>query len=119
LPGPRPATHAPDRVACAEAPTIGHVSTARATTAVDDDRVRITTWTFAANGEATGWHVHEYDYIVVPVTGGTFAVTGPDGGTRELVQEPGSPYLGRAGTEHDVVNAGEVPATFVEIELKR
>ena len=95
------------------------MSTARATTAVDDERVRITTWTFAANGEATGWHVHEYDYIVVPVTGGTFAVTAPDGGTRELIQEAGSPYLGRAGTEHDVVNAGGAAATFVEIELKR
>jgi beta-alanine degradation protein BauB len=95
------------------------MSTAQATTVVDDERVRVTTWTFAANGEATGWHVHEHDYVVVPVTGGTFAVTGPGRDTRELVQEAGSPYLGRAGTEHDVVNAGGAAAVFVEIELKR
>lgn len=95
------------------------MSTAQATTAVDDDRVRVTTWTFRADGEATGWHVHEYDYLVVPVTGGTFAVTAPDGDTRELVQEVGSPYLGRAGTEHDVVNVSGALAVFVEIELKR
>jgi beta-alanine degradation protein BauB len=94
------------------------MSAAQATTAVDDERVRVTTWTFRTAGEATGWHVHEYDYIVVPVTGGTFAVTGPDGGTREMTQEAGSPYLGTAGTEHDVVNVGEAAAAFVEIELK-
>jgi quercetin dioxygenase-like cupin family protein len=95
------------------------MSPARATTVVDDERVRITTWTFEADGDAIGWHVHEYDYIVVPVTGGTFAVTGPDGDTRELTQHAGTPYLGRAGTEHDVANVSGAPASFVEIELKR
>jgi len=95
------------------------MSAAQATTVVDDERVRITTWTFGADGDAIGWHVHEYDYIVVPVTGGTFAVTAPEGGTHELIQHAGSPYLGSAGTEHDVANAGGAPAVFVEIELKR
>jgi beta-alanine degradation protein BauB len=95
------------------------MTTAQATREVDDDRVRITTWTFRVDGEATGWHVHEYDYVVVPVSGGTFAVTAPDGSTRELIQEAGSPYLGTAGTEHDVVNASGGAAVFVEIELKR
>jgi quercetin dioxygenase-like cupin family protein len=92
---------------------------AHATTVVDDERVRITTWTFEADGDAIGWHVHEHDYIVVPVTGGTFEVTAPDGDTRELTQDAGRPYLGSAGTEHDVVSVGGAPAAFVEIELKR
>jgi beta-alanine degradation protein BauB len=95
------------------------MSAARATTVVDDERVRITTLTFDAVGDATGWHVHEYDYVIVPVTGGTFEVTAPDGGTHELAQQAGSPYLGSAGTEHDVVNVGAAAAAFVEIELKR
>jgi hypothetical protein len=95
------------------------MSTAQATTVVDDERVRITTWKFGADGDATGRHVHEYDYIVVPVTGGTFAVTDPDGRTHELTQQVGSPYLGSAGTEHDVAYVGEGSAAFVEIELKR
>jgi hypothetical protein len=42
------------------------------TVIVDDDRVRITTWTFGTAGDTTGPHVHERGYIVVPVTGGTF-----------------------------------------------
>jgi hypothetical protein len=95
------------------------MSAAHATTVVDDERVRITTWRFAADGEATGWHVHEYDYVVVPVTGGKFAITAADGSVRELTQEAGSPYLGSAGTEHDVVYVGGASAVFVEIELKR
>jgi quercetin dioxygenase-like cupin family protein len=95
------------------------MSAAQATTVVDDERVRITTWTFREAGEATGWHVHKYDYIIVPVTGGTFAVTTSDGGTQELTQRAGSPYVGSAGTEHDVTNVGGASATFVEIELKR
>ena len=95
------------------------MSAARTTTVVDDERVRVTTLMFDAVGDATGWHVHEYDYVIVPVTGGTFEVTAPDGDKHELTQEAGSPYLGQAGTEHDVVNAGAPSAVFVEIELKR
>ena len=92
---------------------------ARASTVVEDDRVRVTTLTFDAVGDATGWHVHEYDYVIVPVTGGTFEVTAPDGGKHELTQDAGLPYLGHAGTEHDVANLGAASAVFVEIELKR
>jgi hypothetical protein len=55
----------------------------------------------------------------VRVTGGTFEVTLPDGGKRELAQQAGSPYPGQAGTEHDVANVGAPSAVFVEIELKR
>jgi beta-alanine degradation protein BauB len=85
---------------------------------VDDERVRMTTWTFAP-GEATGHHRHEFDYLVVPVTGGRFTVVDPDGSERTMEQVAGEPYLGTAGTEHDVVSAADGEAVFVEIELKR
>ena len=84
----------------------------------DDHRVRVITWTFAAAGAATGHHRHEHDYVVVPVTGGPFRVIDADGSERVMDQEAGAPYLGRAGTEHDVVSAGDKAAVFVEIELK-
>jgi quercetin dioxygenase-like cupin family protein len=86
---------------------------------VDNADVRVTTWTFERDGADTGHHRHEFDYIVVPVTGGTFRVTNVDGTVRELAQEQASSYLGRAGTEHNVVNASGGRAVFVEIELKR
>ena len=91
---------------------------ARPTITADDDRVRVTTWEFD-DGEATGHQVHEFDYVVVPVTGGTFEAVAPDGSTRTLTQEAGVAYVGTAGTEHDVVNRSGRTASFVEIELKR
>jgi quercetin dioxygenase-like cupin family protein len=84
----------------------------------DNEQVRVTTWTFAADGDATGRHRHEFDYVVVPVTGGTFRVTGPDGSERELAQAAGVAYAGAAGTTHDVTNISGCAAVFVEVELK-
>ena len=91
--------------------------TGRSTTNADDDRVRITTWTFE-DGQDTGHHRHEYDYIVVPISGGTFEVTDVDGSTREMTQQAAAAYLGRAGTEHNVMNRSGHTAVFVEVELK-
>lgn len=85
----------------------------------DNDQVRVTTWTFGGAGAATGQHRHEFDYVVVPITGGRFTVTDIDGSVREMDQVAGSPYLGAAGTAHDVVSATDREAVFVEIELKR
>lgn len=93
------------------------MSAAQASRTIDDERVRVTTWTFGA-GDSTGPHVHEYDYIVVPVTGGTFTVTGPDGVAHDMTQNAGSPYQGRAGTAHSVAVHGAA-AVFVEIEIRR
>jgi len=92
--------------------------TARSSTSADDDRVRITTWTFE-DGQDTGHHRHEYDYIIVPISGGTFVVTEVDGSTREMTQDAAVAYLGKAGTEHNVTNRSGRPAVFVEVELKR
>jgi beta-alanine degradation protein BauB len=92
---------------------------ASGTLGVDNDQVRVTTWTFEAAGAATGQHRHEFDYVVVPITGGTFTVTDIDGSVREMNQVAGSPYLGAEGTAHDVVSASDQEAVFVEIELKR
>jgi quercetin dioxygenase-like cupin family protein len=84
----------------------------------DNDAVRVTTWTFEAPGATTGQHRHEFDYVVVPVTGGRFEVVDVDGSVREMEQVAGSPYLGTAGTAHDVVSVAAKEAVFVEIELK-
>jgi quercetin dioxygenase-like cupin family protein len=88
-------------------------------TVMDDEQVRVTTWTFAADGDETGHHVHEYDYLVVPVTGGSFTIIHDDRTSREFIQRAGEPYRGVAGTSHNVVNSSGSPAVFVEVELKR
>ena len=94
------------------------MSDARPTVAVDDERLWLTTWTFQP-GDDTGHHRHEFEYVVVPITGGTFEVTESDGSARVMEQEAGAPYVGRVGTEHNVTNRSETAAIFVEIELKR
>jgi quercetin dioxygenase-like cupin family protein len=94
------------------------MSDAESVTTIDDEQIRVTTWTFAGAGASTGPHVHEYDYVVVPVSGGTFVVTDSDGTVHEMTQNAGSPYRGTAGTAHNVANGADVPAVFVEIELK-
>jgi beta-alanine degradation protein BauB len=94
------------------------VTLARHVVDADNDAVRVTTWTFSRAGDATGHHRHEFHYVVVPGPGGSFEVVEPDGSTRVMEQVAGSPYLGTAGTEHDVVSASEHEAVFVEIELK-
>jgi hypothetical protein len=84
----------------------------------DTDDVRVTTWTFAAAGAATGQHRHEFDYVVVPVTGGRFEVVDVNGAVHRMDQVAGAPYLGTAGTAHDVVSVAAHESVFVEIELK-
>ena len=95
------------------------MSVAQPTVTADNDRVRVTSVTFSADGASTGPHRHEFDYVVVPVTGGAFVVTETDGSLREMTQVPGSAYLGSAGTAHSVANTPGQEAVFVEIELKR
>jgi hypothetical protein len=38
---------------------------------------------------------------------------------RRVEMTPGQSYGRKAGVEHDVINAGDAPVSFVEIELKR
>ena len=90
-------------------------SQAVATVQLDNGTVRVTEWRFAP-GASTGYHRHEYPYVVVPMTTGQLAVTGPDGAsTGNLVT--GQAYARPAGVEHDVTNANAFEFVFVEIEL--
>jgi quercetin dioxygenase-like cupin family protein len=87
------------------------------TVRVDNERVRVTEWRFAPEA-VTGFHRHEYDYVVVPLTTGRLASHGPAGDSvAELVT--GAPYFRPAGVEHDVRNANGFEFVFIEIELKR
>lgn len=84
---------------------------------VDNEHVRVTEWRFAP-GAATGWHRHEFDYVITPVTGGQVEIVGPDGKRSPFSMEPGKSYFRPAGVEHDVVNGPGGELRFVEVELK-
>jgi len=87
------------------------------TVQVDNERVRVTEWRFAPGAE-TGWHRHELDYVVVPMTTGRLRL---GNGTSETFAElvVGQSYARNAPVEHNVVNANPHELAFIEIELKR
>jgi beta-alanine degradation protein BauB len=83
----------------------------------DDADIRITRWDFAP-GAVTGQHTHGWPYLVVLLTDAIMRV---DDGTRvtETRLSAGQTYSRPSGVEHDVMNGGDVPMAFVEIEIKR
>jgi len=87
------------------------------TAQVDNERVRVTEWRFAP-GAQTGWHRHEYDYVVVPMTTGKLRI---DNGASEAIAElvVGQSYFRPALVEHNVINANPYELVFVELEMKR
>jgi quercetin dioxygenase-like cupin family protein len=88
-----------------------------ATLLIDDDHSRATRWDFEP-GAATGWHRHGLAYVVVPLTDCQFLIE-TDAGDSTAFIPAGAAYTREAGAEHNVVNGGDAPMAFVEIELKR
>jgi quercetin dioxygenase-like cupin family protein len=87
------------------------------TVLIDNDRVRVTEWRFKERGDNTGWHRHEYDYVVVPLFDGHLEI---DVGGGEIVKAEmtnGVPYFRELGVEHDVMNGNDFECAFVEVEL--
>ena len=88
---------------------------AQSVSRVENGEVRVTEWRFIPGAE-TGWHRHEYDYVVVPLTDGVLRIV--DGAGESATElERGVAYFRKASVEHNVINAGEKPVAFVEIEL--
>ncbi|MBM3481490.1 MAG: cupin domain-containing protein [Alphaproteobacteria bacterium] len=83
---------------------------------IDNDRVRVIEWRFAP-GASTGWHRHEYDYVVVPMTTGKLRLRDAQG-ERSADLVAGVSYTRKAGVEHDVSNPNPTEFVFVEIETK-
>lgn len=86
------------------------------TVQVDNARVKVTEWRFPPGGH-TGWHRHEMDYVVVPITTGRLEI---DNGREVFAAElkTGVSYARDIGVEHDVINANDFEFVFVEIEVK-
>jgi beta-alanine degradation protein BauB len=89
---------------------------AKPTVQIDNNRFIVTEWQFDPGAE-TGWHRHEYDYIVVPQTTGNLLIE-TDSGEQLSKLTSGLSYSRLKGVEHNVVNDNAVEFVFVEIELK-
>jgi mannose-6-phosphate isomerase-like protein (cupin superfamily) len=84
---------------------------------IDNSRVRVTRWTLG-QGEETGQHLHEHDYIVIPLVSGRMLITHADGSQARSELTRGVPYFREAGVRHNVANLEPQPLDFVEVELR-
>ncbi len=83
---------------------------------IDNSRTIVTRWSFRPAAE-TGWHCHNYDYVIVPNTNGRLKIETQQGS--DIVElEIGESYFRSAGVEHNVINVNNFAFSFVEIELK-
>ena len=84
---------------------------------VDNEGVRVTEWRLAP-GAATGHHIHEMDYVIVPVVAGEMTIVAPGGERSKAQLSAGKSYFRKAGVAHDVLNETATEIVFLEIELK-
>ena len=89
----------------------------RSTILIENTRTRVTEWRFLAKGDNTGWHRHEFDYVVVPLFDGILSIETEDGHRTNAEMSNGVPYYRNAGVEHDVINGNNFECAFVEIEF--
>lgn len=93
--------------------------TAKPTVFIDNKKTRVTEWRFLQKGDNTGWHRHDYDYVVVPLFDGVLEIE-TEGGQRSVAElKTGIPYYRDLGIEHDVINGNDFECAFVEIEFLR
>jgi len=91
--------------------------TAKAVTHIDNDKVRVTEWRFKNKGDNTGWHTHEYDYVVVPLFDGVLEIDNSDGTRTKGKLKNAVPYYRDLGVKHDVINGNDFECAFIEIEI--
>ena len=84
---------------------------------IDNDKTRVTRWLFEP-GEDTGEHIHEYDYVVVPMKDGKLKIVNHDGKVSIIELVEGISYFRSRGVNHNVINYNDFPFSFVEIEFK-
>lgn len=81
---------------------------------MSNDQFRVTEWRFPP-GASTGWHRHECDYVVVPMTTGQLTIKTAAGDfAADLVA--GQSYAREVGTEHEVINGNDFEFVFIEVE---
>lgn len=92
-------------------------ATAMPTVFIENERSRVTEWRFKKKGDNTGWHRHEYDYVVIPLFDGFLEIDIGSGEKTKAEMKNGVPYFRNGGVEHDVINGNDFECAFVEVEF--
>ena len=83
----------------------------------DNDIVRVTKFTLEPEQE-TGFHRHNFNYVIVPMVDGELTISSKDNPTIKSFIKAGDPYFRSAGVEHNVINKSDKKIIFIEIEIK-
>ena len=84
---------------------------------IDNKKTRVTRWFFKPR-EETGQHIHEYDYVVVPMKDGELKIINLDGSVSISKLIKGVSYFKEKGMNHNVINNNGFSYSFIEIEIK-
>ena len=84
---------------------------------IDNERIRVTEYSFN-KGDETGFHTHQWDYVVVPQTSGQLLIIDDREVETTATLVKGEPYYRRAGVSHNVINNGREKLVFIELEIK-
>ena len=84
---------------------------------IDNKTTRVTEWSFKV-GEETGQHIHEYDYVIVPMLDGELKIINKDGSINISKLKKGECYFRDKGVNHNVINNNNFPYSFIEVEIK-
>ena len=84
---------------------------------IENERTRVTEWRFKEKGDNTGWHRHEYDYVVVPLFDGVLEIADAEGNITKAQLTNGVPYFRDLGVEHDMINGNDFECAFIEVEF--
>ena len=80
-------------------------------------RIRVTEYSFN-KGDETGFHTHQWDYVVVPQTSGQLLIIDDRKVETTATLLKGKPYYRKAGISHNVINNGTERLVFIELEIK-
>ena len=89
---------------------------AKAKVLINNDKVKVTEWSFEI-GDSTGHHIHEYNYIVIPMLDGELKILDKDKNESISKLSKGGSYYRYKGVEHNVFNNNNFSYSFIEIEL--
>ena len=90
---------------------------AKTNTQIDNERIRVTEYSFD-KGDETGFHTHQWDYVVVPQTSGQLLIIDDRKVETTATLFKGEPYYRKAGISHNVINNGTGKLVFIELEIK-
>ena len=85
---------------------------------IDNKKTRVTMWSFEV-GDETGQHIHELDYVIVPMLDGDLKIIDHNGSTSITQLKKGICYFREKGVNHNVINNNNFPYSFIEVEIKK